>query len=187
MKWLTILLLVLFLLLVVMPAALLVAARLGDGPKGPIPGGPLRAGELHDGTAVDWSEVLGQQPVLEIEMQLESTGTSRVTGAFVDGGRLYVPCDLGYVWRRVPDGFSRLILRTIWVFKDWHERALEDGRVVIRVKDRRYALHAVRVTDDRLGSVFRERVSSAASDFFGGLLPVETDPADIWFFRLDPR
>ena len=99
---------------------------------------------------------------------------------------LYVPCDLGYVWRRLPDGTLRLVLHTIWMFKDWHQKAALDGRVVARVEGKRYKLNAVRVTDEALLSLFRERVSSAAGEVFE-LLPVETDPEDIWFFRLDAR
>ncbi len=37
-----------------------------------------------------------------------------------------------------------------------------------------------------LMSKFRERVSTAAGEVFE-LLPVKTDPEDIWFFRLDAR
>ncbi len=160
--------------------------RFSDGPKGPVPGGALVSGELVDVTDVKWDEVLGNQPVAEIELQLENPISSRTTGAFVHNGELYVPCDLGYVWRRLPDGTLRLVLHTIWLFKDWHQKAAIDGRVIARVQGKRYKLNAVRVTEEALMSKFRERVSTAAEEVFE-LLPVKTDPEDIWFFRLDAR
>ena len=84
-------------------------------------------------------------------------------GAFTHDGELYVPWDLEYVWRRLPNGIARLFLRTLWVFKDWHEQVPLDGRVVARVQGKRYRLNAVRVTDEALMAKFREHVSIAAS------------------------
>lgn len=160
--------------------------RFADGPKGPIPGGALVSGEYVDPTDVNWDEVLGNKPVAEIELQLLNPVRSRTTGAFVYDGDLYVPCDLGYVWRRLPNGIARVFLHTIWIFKDWHEQALVDSRLVVRVQGKRYKLNAVRVTDEAHMSKFREHVSTAASTAFE-LLDVKTDPKDIWFFRLDAR
>lgn len=176
-----------FLVLVMLAAGTFwFSMRFSDGPKGPIPGGELRLGELVDATHIQWDEVLGDQSIAEIELQLENPVSSRTTGAFVHNGKLYVPCDLGYVWRRLPDGSARLMLHTIWLFKDWHEKISIDGRVVIRVEGKRYKLNAVRVMEEELNSQFRERISTAAGEFFE-LLPVKTDPKDIWFFRLDAR
>lgn len=158
----------------------------GDGPTGPIPGGPFRSGDFVEG-AVDWDALLGANPVAEVELQLVDPPGSRVTGAFVHEGDLYVPCDLGYLWRRVPDPVGRRILHLIWLFKGWHEDALQDGRVVVRIDGLRYERQAVRVSDPTLLEAFRSQLSTAAGEFFGGLLAIETDPADIWFFRLDPR
>ena len=176
-----------FLALVILAVGVFMfSMRFSDGPKGPIPGGELLSGELVDATHIQWDEVLGDQPVAEVELQLENPVSSRTTGAFVHNGKLYVPCDLGYVWRRLPDGPARLMLHTIWFFKDWHEKATIDGRVVIRIEGKRYKLNAVRVAEEELISKFRERVSTAAGEVFE-LLPVKTDPNDIWFFHLDAR
>lgn len=164
----------------------LLAVRFADGPKGPIPGGELTSGDFFDATAVDWAEVLGDRPVAEIELQLMDPVSSRTTGAFAYDGQIYVPCDLGFVWRRLPTGIARSLLHTIWIFKDWHQNADVDGRVVVRVQGKRYKLNAVRVTDQALMSKFRKHVSTAAEGAFE-LLDVKTDPNDIWFFRLDPR
>jgi hypothetical protein len=157
-----------------------------DGPTGPIPGGELVSGELVEDPNVDWTPIFGTEPVGEIELQLEAPVGSRITGAFLHEGDLYVPCDLGYMWRRVPDGTMRGLLRVIWFFKDWHENALLDGRVVLRIDGKRYRRQAVRISDPALETKFRADLSRAAGEFFGGLLPIETDPDDIWFFRLDP-
>ena len=138
----------------------LILMRFSDGPKGPIPGGALVSGDLVEVTDVKWDEVLGNQPVAEIELQLENPISSRTTGAFVHNGELYVPCDLGYVWRRLPDGTARLVLHTIWLFKDWHQKAAIDGRVVARIQGKRYKLNAAGVTEEALMSKFRERAST---------------------------
>jgi len=172
--------------LVLAIATSVILVRFADGPKGPLPGGALVSGELADARTADWEQLLGSAPVTEIELQLENPVGSRTTGAFVHDGALYVPCDLGYVWRRLPSGIGRLILHTIWLFKDWHENAARDGRVVVRVAGKRYELSAVRVMDEALLSQLRKRVTAAAGTVFE-LLPLETDPNEIWFFRLDPR
>lgn len=158
-----------------------------DGPLGPIRGGPLVRGDLLHTQTVDWAEALDDRAVGEIEIQLVSSGSSRTTGAFERDGELYVPCDLGFLWRRVPSATLRGILRLIWVFKSWHEEALADGRVIVRVAGHRYERYAERVTDPDLLGQLRDHVSSAAGEYFGGLLPLETDPDDIWFFRLEAR
>lgn len=171
---------------VLVVVASLFLMRLSDGPKGPIPGGELVSGELVDAAEVTWDEVLGNRPMAEIELQLENPIGSRTTGAFVHDGSLYVPCDLGYVWRRFPDGRARLLLHTIWLFKDWHHKVEMDGRVIVRAHGKRYKLNAIRVTEEALMSKLRDRVSKAAEEVFD-LLPVKTNPDDIWFFRLDAR
>ena len=157
-----------------------------DGRTGPIPGGVLTTGAFVDDPEVDWPAVLDGLAVAEIELQLVDPPGSRTVGAFVSGSDLYVPVDLGYVWRRVPDPTLRRILHLIWLFKGWHEDVLVDGRVVLRVHGKRHRRTAVRVTDPTLLTEFRAHVSGAAAAFMGELLPIQTDPAEIWFFRLDP-
>jgi hypothetical protein len=174
------------LIVITMIAGLFLWARISDGPKGPIAGGVLESGQFVNATNADWEQILGDEPVVEIELQLESSRTSRTTGAFTHDGHLYVPCDLGYVWRRLPGGVARAALHTMWLLKDWHLKALEDGRVIARIEGNRYKLQAVEVTNTRLLEIFRAHVSNAAAGVFE-LRDVQTDPEDIWFFRLDPR
>ncbi len=172
--------------LVIVVTGAVVVQRMADGPSGPIAGGKLKSGELVQAADVNWEEAFGDEPFASIELELVSTGTSRITGAFVHEGSLYIPCDLGYLWRRAPETSSRLILGTIWLFKDWHEKAAEDGRVVIRLHDKLYNGEAVRVMDEVMLAQFRGRVESAAAEFFGTFREVEVSPEDIWFFRVDP-
>lgn len=174
-------------LVLVLALVAFVAIGSSDGPKGPIPGGKLVKGELITESDLDWHEILGDEPVVEIELQLVNPEGSRTTGAFAYENNLYVPVDLGYIWRRAPDRFARSILRVIWFFKTWHKNAVTDGRVVVRFAGKRYELSAVKVTDAALLERFRELVSSAAEGYFGHFLPIETNSDDIWFFRLDAR
>lgn len=178
---------VLLLLLLALMLAGRIAQRMSDGPTGPIQGGALRAGPLVSEPEVDWTAVLGDVPVGSIELQLVEPLGSRITGAFVYEGQLFVPCDLGFIWRRAPDTSSRWLLRLIWMLKGWHEDVMRDGRVVVRVDGKRYERLAVRVTDPELLATFRGQVEQAAEEYFGSLLPEEADPEAIWFFRMDPR
>lgn len=155
-----------------------------DGPTGPFPGGQLRAGDLVSEHDVEW-------PVGEIgmiELQLVEPLGSRTTGAFVHEGQLYVACDLGFVWRRIPAP-TRWMLSLIYRVKGWHEDALRDDRVVLRIAGKRYERRAVRVTDPGSVAALRSRMESMVEEMLGsplGELPTE-GPNDIWFFRMDPR
>ncbi len=177
----------------------LVAQRMSDGPTGPIPGGQLRTGTLMSEPDVDWSIVLGDKgscepgqvcPQMEsIELQLVEPLGSRTTGVMVHEGQLYVPCDLGFMWGRF-SGRTRLILHTIYIFKRWHEDALLDGRVVLRIAGKRYERQAVRVIDPELLATLRLQLEEMATQWVApaplGEAPTE-GPRDIWFFRMDPR
>ncbi len=173
-------------IVVVIAVALFMLGR-KDGPTGPVPGGELTSGEWITTATPDWTSLFEKGGIGEVELQLVSTNSSRITGAFVHDNALYIPCDLGFVWRRMPDFQLRMVLRTLWFFKTWHKDAEADGRVVVRINSQRYPLQATRVGDPELEALFRQRVLNAASEYFGGLATVETSPEDIWFFRLDPR
>ncbi len=155
----------------------------GDGPYGPIRGGALVSGELVTEPNVDWNAVFADG-IGDLQFELKNGGDSRQAGGFVHEGDLYIPCDLGFIWRRVPDAQSRAILGTIWFFKDWHERAVEDGRTVIRVGDKRYERNLVRVEDEALEAQFRARLEVAAAEYMGGMMPGAGDPEQIWFFKV---
>ena len=169
---------------VAVPVGIAVLARFCDGPIGPFPGGPLRAGSLVSALDVDWSFV-DTQGINEFELQLVEPPRSRTTGILVHEGQLYVPCELGFVRRNAP-AIDRAVLFVIHLFKRWHEYALRDGRVVFRIKDRRYERQAVRVTDPELFAALSSLIQKKAPDNFFQE-PADPDPDAIWFFRMDPR
>lgn len=163
----------------------LVAQRMSDGPTQFIPGGELRSGTLISEPNIDWSLIEIESSFIELQL-VEPMG-SRITGFMTYEGQLYVPCDLGFMWRRF-SGTQRWILHLIWVFKRWHKDALIDGRVVLRIDGKRYERQAVIVTDPALLATLRLQLEKMAVGFVGGPLPdVKTKPEDIWFFRMDPR
>lgn len=165
-------------------AALFVASRFSDGPLGPIAGGPLRSGELVTDANVDWVAVGAR----EVELQLVDPPRSRRTGSLVLDGQLYIPCDLGFIWRRIPSAGFRAIARVLWAVKHWHEDALRDGRVVLRIAGKRYERQAVRVTDPEVLAKLRALMETNAARYLKVTLSDEpADPEAIWFFRIDPR
>ncbi len=183
-RWLGIALVALVAVLVAVPVGTGVVARFWDGPIGPVPGGPLRTGTLVSEPDVDWS--LAQGSFGEIELQLVEPLGSRIVGGMVYEGQLFAICDLGFIARRVPE--RRLVLSRLRILKRWHEDALRDGRVVLRIAGKRYERQAVRVTDPELLATFRPMVEEMANQYFSSpLLDVPTDPNEIWFFRMDPR
>ena len=184
-RWLGIALVVLVAATVAVPVGIGVFARFSDGPIGPIPGGPLHTGTLMPEPEVGWS--LARGLFGEIEFQLVEPPRSRIVGAFVHEGQLYVPCDLGFIARRAPE--HPLVLRWLFVtLKRWHEDALRDGRAVLRIDGKRYERQAVRVTDPELVATLRSMTEELVIPYFSSpLLDVPTDPKEIWFFRIDPR
>jgi len=163
------------------------APHFSDGPIGPIPGGVFQSGTLIVKRDIDWSFYRDGE---DIEMQLLSPEKSRTTGAFVFEDDLYVSADLGFIWNRFPQGLTRWILQIIYIFKDWHEAALEDGRVVLRMEGNLYERQAVRITDADFVSKLHDYVEAGLPCLD---LPAnigerpEQAPNDIWYFRMDPR
>jgi hypothetical protein len=180
-------------------AAVLIAQSLSDGPLNAIiPGGPLRTGPLVTEAHVDWPAVLGDRgscsndgcaPMEPVELQLVDPPRSRYVGIMVRDGQLYVPCDLGFMWGRF-SGRNRRVLHLIYLFKRWHEDALHDGRVVLRIDGKRYERQAVRVTDPELEAALRAQLEEMARHWVApeplADAPAE-EPNDIWFFRIEPR
>ena len=104
--------------------AMLGGCSLLDGPSGPLPGGRLRTGAIVSEPDVDWTFADGQM----IELQLVEPLGSRTTAVMVHEGQLYVPCDLGFIFRRVPAFHpARWMLSLIYRVKHWHEDVLRDG------------------------------------------------------------
>jgi len=179
--------------------SLLVAQRRSDGPLNDIiPGGPLRAGELVRAADTDWPAILGDRgscsngecaAMAPIELQLVDPPTSRYVGLMVHENQLYVPCDLGFMWGRF-SGSQRHVLHLIYLLKHWHQDALLDGRVVLRIDGKRYERQAVRVTDPELTAALRSQLEEMARDWVApeplAAAPSES-PNDIWFFRIEAR
>ena len=164
-------------------AGVFAVGRFADGPLGPLAGGPLRSGELLPAPAV-WPIDGGAQ----VELQLVEPPHSRTTGALVYEGKLYVPCDLGFIWRRLPSAGMRGIARVLWTLKRWHEDALRDGRVVLRLGGKRYSGQAVRVEDPATLAALRAIMEDRAAKYMHATLTdAPADPDAIWFFRIDPR
>jgi hypothetical protein len=174
-------------LVLVVVATVLVLQRVADGPIGPFGGGPFRTGALVSEPEVDWARVMESRP--PVELQLVEPARSRVTGAFVEEGELYVPCDLGFIAHRIPRTRTRWILSLILSVKHWHEDAIRDGRVVLRIAGKRYERQAVRVTDPELLATLRSKIEAAAAAYLevAQLPDVPADTDAIWFFRMDPR
>ena len=143
----------------------------------------MRAGPLVSDPDVDLSFATGM-----VELQLVEPLGSRTTGVMVHEGQLYVPCDLGFIWRRVPAP-AGWMLNLIYRFKHWHEDVLLDGRVVLRIEGKRYERQAVRVTDPELLAALRSEIEKGAAEYFSSPLgePPADEPNDVWFFRIDPR
>ena len=156
--------------------------QFSDGPTGPLAGGAFSSGELVNTPIEDWSVLQG-----DFEFELVGQGTSRTAGGILVDGTLYITCDLGFIWGRLPSGVQRNLLHVIWLFKDWHEHAVQDGRVVIRKDGRRYPVQITRVADPAEIEQLKTALESLAAEFFApndmGPRPT-TPPNDIWFFKV---
>lgn len=147
--------------LVLAAAAAVLLARFGDGPLGPLPGGPLRSGELVSEPPADWGFA---RDVAEIELQLDSQRTSRITWVVVHEGVAYVPCSLDFP-----------------PLKTWYKSAAQDGRAVVRIASRRYPVTLVKIEDEPTIAALRQ---AAGAKYAAGPRPPE---GRVWFFRLQPR
>ena len=137
-----------------------VAARFLDGPLAIIPGGPLSSGELVSSPVLDWNFA---ESVETIELQLAEDRTSRTTWILVSDARAFIPCSLGF-----PPG------------KNWHLRADQDGRAIIRVLGKRYPVTLKRLND----STLELKLKSIVSSKYGGGPPSD---AGVWFFAVESR
>ena len=151
-------------LLLVAAVVLLVLVALGarfhDGPVGPFPGGPLEAGLLEENPISDWSFATDEET---IELQLLSQARSRKTWILVRDGAAFIPCNLGF-----PPA------------KSWHERAVEDGRAVLRMQGRRYPVTLERIEDAELAAALEDVLRVKYS---GGPPAV----SGFWHFRITSR
>lgn len=136
-----------------------VGARFHDGPVGLFPGGALKSGVLEESPVGDWSFAADEET---IELQLLDQERSRTVWILVRDGVAFIPCNLDF-----PPG------------KSWHEHAVKDGRALLRIQGRRYAVTLERVDDvglaEALGDVMRAKYSGGPP---GG---------NEWFFRVASR
>ena len=130
-----------------------------DGPVAMFPGGPLRSGTLIETPVSDWRFV---DPVEEIELQLMSQDRSRTTWILYHDERAFVPASIGF-----PPG------------KHWHERALEDGRALLRISGSRYPVLLTRVEDP----VLIEALGEADIAKY----PQGPPGDEIWYFAIASR
>lgn len=175
------------LIIVLLVLGVIIGSRFSDGPLGSVQGGAIRSGTLATQSSVDWKSELGGIEGTEIEFHLVSTQRSRTTGSIVHNEQLYIPCDLGFMWRRF-SGSTKLLLQTMYVLKTWHEDAMQDGNIVIRIGDNLYERQLMRVTDPELLGDLRAITERQVDGSYMGPLPdVSGDPDAIWYFRVDPR
>jgi hypothetical protein len=163
---------------------ILITQRVSDGPIEFLQGGSFRTGELITQPVTDWSFGVDKRS----EFELVGYATSRTAGYIMHDGVAYMTCDLGYIWNRL-EGPQRWILHLIYLFKHWHEDALQDGRARIRIDGKIYPTTFVKVEDPALEAILRARLEDQAREY---LAPAELGPppaqgpADIWFFRMAP-
>jgi len=185
-KWILRICLAVSFLLVVTVASVFVIQNTADGPIGPIPGASFSSGTEVAGV-VNLSELVDFDD--QIEFQLLSKKTSRITGAITYQGELYIPCDLGFIWNRFPPSMARAMLNVIYLFKDWHEHAALDGGVLIRKEGYIYRSNLKKVIDPVLIDALRATILEGLETVelpVEKLGPIPTEgPRDIWFFRVD--
>jgi hypothetical protein len=146
--------------LVALVLVVFIGARFHDGPLGPIPGGALASGDWGEGETGDWSFA---KDVAEIELQLESQSTSRTTWILVRDGQAFIPVSLGY-----PPG------------KTWHREAAKDGRAVLRIEGKRFAVTLAKDDDPTLAGFATGEVNRK----YGNMPPSD---AGVMFFRISSR
>jgi hypothetical protein len=149
--------------IVAVVALIFFAARLHDGPLGPVPGGSLEAGPEVAEPVADWSFV---KDVGEVELQLASQGTSRTTWILWHDGVAYVPCSLGF-----PPG------------KSWHHEAAADGRATLRIDGKRYPVLLTKLPDAEVASL-AEPIRAEVSRKYG---QAPSTDAGVWLFRVESR
>jgi hypothetical protein len=110
-----------------------VAAAFGDGPTGPFPGGRL-SGQHIEGSEADWDAASARETV-EVQVGLESP-------------RSVLACLL------MLEGEPHLSV-TLAPLKSWHEAALAEGRVTIRIDGMLYERGVRRVTDEETHSALK--------------------------------
>ena len=102
-----------------------VAAWFGDGPTGPFPGGRL-SGQLVEGAEPDWKSASAQETV-EVQVGIGNPRSVLACLLLLEGK----PC----------------LSVTLAPLKSWHETALAEERVTVRIDGKLYERRVRRVTD----------------------------------------
>ena len=168
--------------LIVGVLVLLTYQRFSDGPTGPLTGGSFRTGEEVPAPIASWDTLEG-----DFEFELVDARSSRSAVGILLDDALYITCDLGFIWNRLPTGTGRNILHIIWWFKNWHEKAQLDGRIRIRKDNKIYPANIVLVTDPNDIERLKRTMEELANEFFApnkmGPRP-EQEPNEVLFFRV---
>ncbi|HIM02990.1 MAG TPA: hypothetical protein EYG46_18590 [Myxococcales bacterium] len=151
--------------LVVVGIAVSTFARFQDGPVGAVAGGALTSGDWVETAGLDWSFAAN---VDTIEFQLLAPPRSRTVWIVYHDNSLFIPCALPNF--------------TLW--KQWPHEALADGRAIIRIDGKRYAVNLVKTEDPgHLGAVL-----DLVGKKYGSTGPDDQDLSNlVWAFRLVPR
>lgn len=158
------------LVLILLFVALLIGARFADGPLAIVAGGPFTSGELMPADEEpDWKFV---HDIQEVEFQLMDPARSRTTWIVEVEGKAYIPS--GY-------------MTTWWgkIWKKWPLEAEKDGRILLRVGDKQYLRHLVRIEEGPLiapiAAEIARKYPSASS-----LTPEAVSTGYLWLFELAP-
>ena len=130
--------------------SLVIFQKVSDGPYGMLQGGHFQSGEMADSLNANYED-MADKPT---ELLLVGPGSSRTLGYIMHDGKVYISCDLGYMWNRF-EGVQKLVLNLIYVFKTWHLKAVEDGRAELRIDGKRYPGYLHLVEDENLNSALR--------------------------------
>ncbi len=144
-------------------AGVLLVSRFGDGPNGFFAGGEMTTGAWVATDDLDWS-FASDLPTMEF--QLLEPPRSRTVWMVQEGDSLYIPCGLP----------------NFRLWKQWPHEARQDGRAVLRIDGKRYAVNLVYVEDDEE----RDAVLRTTTKKYE--LPAQEAADDnFWAFRIEAR
>ena len=163
--------------------AVMIFQKVSDGPYGPLQGGHFRTGEMADSLVANYED-MADKPT---ELLLVGPGSSRTLGYIMYEGKVYISCDLGFMWNRF-EGMQKLILNLIYVFKTWHLDAIEDGRAELRIAGKRYPGYLYLVEDKSLNTALKTQLEDLARQWIAPevLGPEPEAPNGILFFKFVP-
>ena len=147
-----------------------IGARFSDGPLGILAGGPLVSGERVTGAEPNWDFA---KSIDTVEFQLMDPARSRTTWILVHDGKIYIPC-----------GYMNSTWGRIW--KQWPIEALEDGRAILRIRDKLYERGLVRIEEGPLLAPLTAELSWKYARV-ADIGPEAVTSGYLWLFELAPR